>query len=77
MEGKYCLFKFGVEPFLALRQKVTLYGAKGGFVSISNFEYKDLAAVFATHLARTLGMFFEILNQTHVTNSHHVFGQLF
>jgi len=49
--------------------------SQGGFVS--NFEWKNLAAVFFTHLARTLGMFCGILNQTHVANSHTAFGQLF
>jgi len=49
--------------------------SQGGFVS--NFEWKNLAAVFFTHLARTLGMFCGILNQTHVANSHAAFGQLF
>jgi len=38
---------------------------------------KNLAAVSFTHLARTLGMFCGILNQTHVANSHTAFGQLF
>ena len=37
----------------------------------------DLAAVFATHFARTSGMFCGILNQTHNSNSRSVFGQLF
>jgi len=46
-------------------------------VFVSNFEWKYLAAVFSTHLARTLGMFCGILNQTHVANSHTAFGQLF
>ena len=46
-----------------------------GFVS--NCEWKSLAAVFFTHLARTLGMFCGILNQTHFANSRIAFGQLF
>ena len=46
-----------------------------GFVS--NFEWLNLAAVFATYLARTLGMFCGIRNQTHVANSHSALGQLF
>jgi len=49
--------------------------SQGGFVP--NFEWKKLAAVFFTHLARTLEKFFGILNQTHVANSHTAFGQLF
>ena len=48
--------------------------SQGGFVS--NFEWKNLAAVFFTHLARSLGMFCGILNQTLVANSHTAFGQL-
>jgi len=47
----------------------------GGFVS--NFEWKNLAAVLATHLTRTMGMFCGVLNQTHVANFHSAFGQLF
>jgi len=47
----------------------------GGFVSI--FEWLNLAAVFFTHLARTLGMWCGILNQTHVANSYIAFVQLF
>jgi len=49
--------------------------SQGGVVS--NFEWKNFAAVFATHLAHTLGMFCKILNQTHVANSHSALGQLF
>jgi len=49
--------------------------SQGGFVS--NFEWKNLEAVFFTHLARTLGMFCGILSQTNVANSHTAFGQLF
>jgi len=49
--------------------------SQGGFVS--NFESKNVAAVFFTHLAQKLGMFCGILNQTHVANSHTAFGQLF
>ena len=51
------------------------YRSQRGFVS--NFEWWNLAAVFATHLARKLGMFFGILNQTHVANSHSALDQLF
>ena len=49
--------------------------SQGGFVS--NFERKNLAAVFFSHLARTLGIFCGILNQTLIANSHTAFGQLF
>jgi len=51
------------------------YRSQGGIVW--NFGWWNVAAVFATHLARTLGMLGGILNQTHVTNSHNAFGQLF
>jgi len=38
---------------------------------------KFFAAIFFTHLARTLGMFCGILSQTHVANSHSAFGRFF
>jgi len=43
---------------------------------VSNFAWWNLAAVFAPHLACTLGMFCGILNQTHVANSHIAVGQI-
>ena len=49
----------------------------GHRVFVSNFEWNNLTAVFFSHLARTLGMFCGILNQTLVANSHSAFGQLF
>ena len=38
---------------------------------------KNIEAVFATHLARTLGIFCGILNQNHFANSHSAFCELF
>jgi len=44
---------------------------------LQTLSEKNLATVFFAHLARTLGMFCGILNQTLVINSHTAFGQLF
>ena len=59
-----------IHIYIPLRQKRQV-----GFVS--NYVWKNLAAVFFTHLARTLRMFCEIMNHTHVANSHTAFGQFF
>ena len=57
------------------QKRCKIYLSQRGFVS--NFEWLNLAAVFATHLARTLGMLCGILNQTHDGNYHSAFGQLY